>query len=49
MGRKRPGVERFADTSKHKDAMFKMANWPGLRSLLKRILVARAPYSPSSR
>jgi hypothetical protein len=41
MGRKRKGVERFADTSKHKDAMFKIANWPGLRSLLRRILVAR--------
>ena len=41
MGRSRKGVERFADTSKYKDAMFKMANVPVLRSLLKRILVAR--------
>jgi len=41
MGRSRKGFEWFADTSKHKDAMFKVANWPVLRSILPRILAAR--------
>jgi ferredoxin len=41
MGRSRKGVELFASTSKYKDAMFKLANLPVLRSLLKHILVAR--------
>jgi ferredoxin len=41
MGRSRKGVELFASTSKYKNAMCKLAGLPLLRSLLKRILVAR--------
>ncbi len=41
MGRSGRSFEWFADSSKHKDAMFKMANWPVLRSLLPHILKAR--------
>lgn len=41
MARSRRGFEWFADTSKHKDTMFKMANWPVLRSLLPPVLKAR--------
>ncbi|MEW6553080.1 MAG: hypothetical protein AB1384_02180 [Actinomycetota bacterium] len=41
MARSRRGFEWFADTSRHKDTMFKMANWPVLRSLLPPVLKAR--------
>jgi ferredoxin len=41
MGRSRKGVELFASTSKYKNAMCKLAGLPLLRSLLRRILVAR--------